>query len=77
MKLVLKQNIAHGVNFPRRWMMDNMYTRIDQAGNIKVDKKKSTELIEGAVAMVMALDRAIRNEGSTDSVYNKRGIIVI
>ena len=30
-----------------------------------------------AVATVMALDRAIRNEGSIDSVYNERGIIVI
>lgn len=29
------------------------------------------------IATVMALDRAIRNEGSTDSVYNERGIIVI
>ena len=77
MKLVLEQNIAQGGNFPRRWMMDNMYTRIDQAGNIKVDKEKSTDQIEGAVATVMALDRAIRNEGSTDSVYNESGIIVI
>ena len=58
-------------------MMDNVYTRIDPAGNIKVDKEKSTERIDGAVSTVMALDRAIRNEGSTDSVYNERGIIVI
>ena len=58
-------------------MMDNVYTIIDPAGNIKMDKKKSAERINGAVAIVMALDRAIRNEGSTDSVYNERGIIVI
>ena len=58
-------------------MMDNVYTIIDPAGNIKMDKKKSAERIDGAVAIVMALDRAIRNEGPTDSVYNERGIIVI
>ena len=45
MKLVLEQNIAHGVNVQLRWMMDNMYKRIDPAGNIKVDKEKSTEQI--------------------------------
>ena len=77
MKLVLEQKIAHGGNVPLRWMMDNVYVRTDPAGNIKMDKEKSTERIDGAVATVMALDRAIRNEGSTDSVYNERGIIVI
>lgn len=41
-------------------MMDNIYVRTDSSGNIKPDKEKSTEKIEGAVATVMALDRAIR-----------------
>lgn len=77
MKLVLEQKIAHGGNVPLRWMMDNVFVRTDPAGNIKMDKEKSTERIDGAVATVMALDRAIRNNGSTDSVYNDRGIIVI
>lgn len=77
MKLVLEKKIAHGGNVPLRWMMDNVYVRTDPAGNIKMDKEKSTERIDGAVALVMALDRAIRNNGQTDSVYNDRGIIVI
>ena len=62
---------------PLRWMMDNVFVRTDPAGNIKMDKEKSTERIDGAVALVMALDRAIRNQGTADSVYNDRGIIVI
>ena len=73
----MEQKIAHCENVPLRWMTDNVYVRTDPAGNIKMDKEKSTERIDGAVATVMALDRAIRNEGSTDSVYNERGIIVI
>lgn len=77
MKLVLEQKIAHGGNVPLRWMMDNVYVKTDSAGNIKMDKEKSTERIDGAVALVMALDRAIRNTGNLDSVYNERGIIVI
>ena len=58
-------------------MMDNVFVRTDPAGNVKMDKEKSTERIDGAVALVMALDRAIRNQGTTDSVYNERGIIVL
>ena len=77
MKLVLEQKIAHGGNVPLRWMMDNVFVRTDPAGNIKMDKEKSTERIDGAVATVMALDRAIRNNGPLESVYNDRGIIVI
>lgn len=39
-------------------------------------KEKSTEKIDAAVATVMALDRAIRNQGSEGSVYDGRGILV-
>lgn len=77
MKLVLEGRIAHGGNAPLRWMMDNIYIRTDPAGNIKPDKEKSTERIDGAVATIMALDRAIRHQGSTESVYDTRGLLVI
>ena len=59
-------------------MMDNITVRTDPAGNIKPDKEKSTERIDGAVATIMALDRAIRCGGEvTGSVYDTRGIISI
>ena len=76
MKLTLEKKIAHGGHPVLRWMMDNVYVRTDPAGNIKPDKEKSTERIDGAVAMIMALDRAIRNE-SPGSVYDGRGILVL
>ena len=60
-----------------RWMMDNIFVRTDPAGNIKPDKEKSTEKIDGAVATVMALDRAIRNGQNSGSVYDSRGIITL
>ena len=75
MELVLEKNIAHGGHPVLRWMMDNIFVRTDPAGNIKPDKEKSTEKIDGAVATIMGLDRAIRNEGSTGSVYDERGIL--
>ena len=77
MKLVLEQKIAHGGHPVLRWMMDNIFIRTDPAGNIKADKAKSTEKIDGAVATIMALDRAIRcgNENGA-SVYDDRGHFV-
>ena len=77
MKLTLEQKIAHGGQPVLRWMMDNIYIRTDPAGNIKPDKEKSTEKIDGAVATIMALDRALRNGGGeNESVYNNRGLLV-
>ena len=77
MNLVLGKQICHNGHPVLRWMMDNVCVRTDPAGNIKMDKSKSTEKIDGAVATVMALDRAIRNAGTTESVYDTRGIIFI
>ena len=78
MKLVLEQKIAHGGHPVLRWNMDNIFIRTDPAGNIKADKEKSTEKIDGAVATIMALDRAIRcgNDGGA-SVYDERGLLFI
>ena len=59
-------------------MMDNIYIRTDPAGNIKPDKEKSTEKIDGAVASIMALDRAIRcGNVSAESVYDARGLLFL
>lgn len=78
MKLVLEEKIAHGGHPVLRWMMDNIFIRTDPAGNIKPDKEKSTEKIDGAVATIMALDRAIRCGNDTGaSVYDDRGILFI
>ena len=78
MKLTLEKNLAHGGHPVLWWMMDNIYIRTDPAGNIKADKEKSTEKIDGAVATIMGLDRAIRcgNE-SRESVYDSRGLLIL
>ena len=78
MKLTLEEKIAHGGHPVLRWNMDNIFIRTDPAGNIKADKEKSTEKIDGAVATIMALDRAIRcGNDTSESVYNDRGILFI
>lgn len=79
MRLVLNQQIAHGGHPVLRWNMDNIFIKTDPAGNIKPDKEKSTEKIDGAVALIMALDRAIRC-GAVDtgtSVYDSRDLLIL
>ena len=77
MKLTLEKKLAHSSNPVLRWMMDNIFVKTDPAGNIKPDKEKSTEKIDGAVALIMALDRAIRNKDDEGSVYDNRGILIL
>jgi phage terminase large subunit-like protein len=76
MRLTLEENLAHGGHPVLRWMVDNIFVRTDPAGNVKPDKEKSTEKIDGAVATIMALDRAIRNQGG-ESVYAERGLLIL
>ena len=76
MRIVLEHRLCHGGHPVLRWNMDNAYVRTDPAGNLKLDKEKSTEKVDGAVALVMALDRAMKNQGG-DSVYNHRGLLIL
>lgn len=70
--LVLAGRIAHGNNPVANWMMGNVVAIEDPAGNKKPDKSRSREKIDGIVATIMGLDRAIRNEGDESSVYEER-----
>jgi len=56
---------------------DRMYHREYIAKVRKIDKEKSTEKVDGAVALVMALDRALKNANSGASVYDDRGFLII
>ena len=79
MKLALEGKLVHDGHPVLAWMVDNIHVRTDPAGNIKPDKQKSTEKIDGVVATTMALDRAIRcgNTPSSSSVYDERGLLII
>jgi len=61
-KLLLSKRIRHGGNPVLRWMAGNVVVRQDPAGNLKPDKSKSKNKIDGIVAMIMALDRATRKD---------------
>jgi phage terminase large subunit-like protein len=63
-KLFLSTEINHDGNPVMEWMINNVMLRFDPAGNIKIDKAKSTEKVDGAVAMVMAYSQIMLNESS-------------
>lgn len=65
-KLIASQGLAHGSNPVLTWMADNLVAVEDAAGNIKPDKARSREKIDGMVALIMGLDRAIRHQESQE-----------
>jgi len=62
MRIVLDEKLMHGGNPVLRWMFENVYIETDAAGGMKPSKKKSREKIDGAVATVMSVFRAVRRE---------------
>jgi phage terminase large subunit-like protein len=70
--LVRGGKIAHGGNKVLTWMADNVVVKEDPAGNIKPAKDKSVEKIDGIVALIMALDRALHGETPVTSIRDLR-----
>lgn len=74
-KLILSRRLAHGGNPVLRWMVGNVATKQDPAGNIKPDKSASSDRIDGVVALAMAVGRATVHTQGSGSVYEERGIL--
>jgi len=70
--LVVAGRLVHGGNPVLRWMASNLATESDAAGNLKPSKKKSTERIDGMVATIMALGRAMVTP--CGSIYETQGM---
>ena len=65
-----KPLLRHGGNPVARWMADNTRAYVDAAGNIKPDKAKSTEKIDGISALVTAMAVAMTAEPAFESAYD-------
>lgn len=74
-KLMMEGRIQHGGQPVLKWMSQNVVMRQDPAGNIKPDKGKSIEKIDGIVAFIMGIDRYIRHQNNDSSIYDERGIL--
>jgi len=73
--LLLSGRIRHGGDPVLRWMASNVAATLDPAGNVKPDRARSADKIDGVVALVMALGRAMLREGP--SVYEARGVLTL
>jgi len=74
---LLKRKLRHHGNPVLRWMAGNLAVKQDAAGSLKPDKVASQGRIDGIVALIMALDRAMRREPPKRSVYEDRGLEVV
>ena len=69
-RLVLNKQLNHGDDPVLSWMASNAVVKLDPAGNKKIDKAKSTEKVDGMVALAMAVGRAILgDEGAEPEVF--------
>jgi phage terminase large subunit-like protein len=75
MRLIAGQQLAHGGQPVLRWMVSNVAMRTDPAGNMKPDKERSGDKIDGVVGAIMAIGRATQNHDGDNFI--SRGILVI
>ena len=76
-KLYLSGKLIHNNNPVLAWMASNVAASMDPADSIKPDKKKSSEKIDGIVALIMTLGLAITQPAKEESIYVKRGMTTL
>ncbi len=67
--------LAHGGHPVLTWMAGNVSVDIDPNENVKPNKAKSRNRIDGIVALIIAIERAISRPNIGPSVYETRGVI--
>jgi len=72
LRLVAAKKIRHGGNPVLRWMVSNLALKQDPAGNLKPDREASGDKIDGVVALIMALGRAMVAPAALESEYEHR-----
>jgi phage terminase large subunit-like protein len=76
-KLVLEGAIVHNDNPVLKWMASNVAVLQDPAGNVKTNKDKSSEKIDGIVSAIMAIGLMTIDPGAEAVVYESRGMRAI
>lgn len=69
--------LRHGGNPVMRWMIDNLRVHMDAAGNIKPDKAKSMDKIDGVSALVTAMAIAMSDDAKQSAYDDDHDLIVI
>jgi phage terminase large subunit-like protein len=74
-KMVLKKEINHLNNPVLRWQCENVSIQTDPADNIKINKQRSSEKVDGMIALVMSIGEMLTDEHEGDSIYDDRGLL--
>lgn len=74
--MILSKELDHGGDPVLRWMMSNVALKHDPAGNIKVDKAKSQDKVDGVVALIMAIGGYLTEE-IEENPYKNRGMLYV
>lgn len=69
--------MRHGGNLVARWMIDNLRVGMDPSGNLKPDKARSMDKIDGVSALVTGLAVAMGAEPDVRSIYETRDVLVL
>ncbi|MEO0132738.1 MAG: terminase TerL endonuclease subunit [candidate division WOR-3 bacterium] len=69
-KVVLSGQLNHGKNPVLRWMSRNVSLYVDGNGNMKIDRKKSSDKVDGMVALSMAFGQYITYAGLAKDYYS-------
>lgn len=69
--------LSHGGNPILRWNANNVTVRTDGNENIVPDKKKSTERIDGIMAIVIAMSRALVHQDDSESIYESSELLIL
>jgi phage terminase large subunit-like protein len=74
---LLEEKIHHGNNPVLNFCADNLTVSMDAAGNLKPDKEKSAEKIDGISALVMGFDLVERNKEAERGAYDDLHEVIV
>ena len=76
--MIVGRTLRHNENPVMRWMASHIAIDTNATDDIKPTKERSAEKIDGFVALIMAIGRAIVTpEEKSGSVYDERGLLVL
>ena len=61
-RLMSEFKVQHDGDPVMRWMFGNVVLRMDASGNIKPDKEKSGDKIDGIVSLIMSIGQAMTDQ---------------
>jgi phage terminase large subunit-like protein len=74
---VKQGKLNHGNHPVLRWCADNLVMVTDANENVRPDKEKATERIDGMVALFNAWNRITQDKSLGPSVYETEGLLIV